>query len=659
MRAAHLRRAKCRLTYAAFAVKLISIEDTRSLIRQCIRSFLVEALSEHRAALEYDQATSRPPPTGELRLMHDEELIRGSGEYLDLHRPDIEASRPLSTSFPGHRPALSLPLRHGDPHNQPGALRGLDSAKIFRPLEEYIIACFSSVHSLARSFMSPGTSNVLPRPGVEDGSKRRADEPRTLPDYIPSLPGLDAKLLLVGDFAENGSWWTGGQESPSPVQGRTHTCEDIQTHKASRTPNIEWPALEAWYWTIISAGERWEEIYEALLAADNSLSLPRQVLENVETQILLAQEHCQRVLLKATETLLKRPGRPITDAKDLRCLVMLLENPLLHASSSRQPFAGSMVHISPGFGRGGSQPTRGTGPASGQHSGIIKRILGLISNSPPKLHDQLVVWLSRLSPSHFVRTKDLISGFLAYRLTRQGQKKPPAKTIDITSGLIPNMAPGHSAATLHATLGRAHGAPRQPEERSKKTVYSDDWQIKAAARVMSLIFAANNMGRSRKLLSDADSRDRIHSRNQTLPTSDFYTALLDSSDLIADFEAWERKRAKFSFCQYPFMLSIWAKIQILEYDTRRQMQSKARDAFFDSILTHRNIDQYLTLSVRRDCLVEDSLAAVSAVLGGGNEDIKKGLRIAFRGEEGIDAGGLRKEWFLLLVRELFDAEHGK
>lgn len=40
-------------------------------------------------------------------------------------------------------------------------------------------------------------------------------------------------------------------------------------------------------------------------------------------------------------------------------------------------------------------------------------------------------------------------------------------------------------------------------------------------------------------------------------------------------------------------------------------------------------------------------------------DLKKSLRIEFVGEDGVDAGGLRKEWFLLLVRQLFDPQYGK
>ncbi|RAL58815.1 hypothetical protein DID88_009125 [Monilinia fructigena] len=96
----------------------------------------------------------------------------------------------------------------------------------------------------------------------------------------------------------------------------------------------------------------------------------------------------------------------------------------------------------------------------------------------------------------------------------------------------------------------------------------------------------------------------------------------------------------------------------MEHDARRQMEVKAREAFFNSIMTRKNVNQYLLLKVRRECLVEDSLKGVSEVVGTGGEEIKKGLRIEFKGEEGIDAGGLRKEWFLLLVRDVFNPDHG-
>jgi E3 ubiquitin-protein ligase HECTD2 len=141
--------------------------------------------------------------------------------------------------------------------------------------------------------------------------------------------------------------------------------------------------------------------------------------------------------------------------------------------------------------------------------------------------------------------------------------------------------------------------------------------------------------------------------------SDFYSSVVDSIDLVEDFTGWERRAQRFSFCQYPFLMSIWAKTQILEYDTRRQMEGYAREAFFNEIMNGRQANRFLALSVRRDCLVEDSLKAVGESLGSATDDAKKPLRVQFKGEEGIDGGGLRKEWFLLLVREVFSPDMGK
>ena len=39
-------------------------------------------------------------------------------------------------------------------------------------------------------------------------------------------------------------------------------------------------------------------------------------------------------------------------------------------------------------------------------------------------------------------------------------------------------------------------------------------------------------------------------------------------------------------------------------------------------------------------------------------DLRKQLRVEFHGEEGIDEGGLQKEFFQLIVEKLFDPMHG-
>jgi E3 ubiquitin-protein ligase HECTD2 len=446
--------------------------------------------------------------------------------------------------------------------------------------------------------------------------------------------------------------------------------------------------MNEWYKVVIDAGQLWQRRLEDL--AESEFQMPSdEELEEIEEHILEAQSHAQRVLLKATESLLKRPGRLLSEPNELRFILIILANPLLYPmhstlkakewsrsrSRSRDRFAPSDMG-SPEAAKLGTPPTsKGTSNAgkgsSGQHSGIIKRILGLLSNVSNECHHHLVSWFARYSDAQFQRSIDLIGSFVTYRLTRQHGKKRDVDQ-DPTAGLVPSMSgPGrNSSAALHAALGVSSQSSKKNDGKPKSVIYNDDWQIKAAARVMALFFSANNSGVTRHgeirplaVLEGGHSaglaaRERAHNHGQIVPTSDFYNTLLDYSDLIADFEAWESKRGKFSFCQYPFFLSIWAKIQIMEHDARRQMEVKAREAFFDSIMTRKSVNQYLVLKIRRDCLVEDSLKGVSEVVGTGGEEIKKSLRIEFKGEEGIDAGGLRKEWFLLLVRDVFNPEHG-
>ena len=587
----------------------------------------------------------------------------GSADPNNPMRRNSPMSRSFSTSYPERRRVLHDMASHKVSYQNFSA-PGPDarSKRIFGPLENYVVSSLASFQSLNSSFVVDRAS-FNGQLGAEP-VRQRPWEPRKDPvcDGQP-VADLDPKLLLLGDIAENGSWWTGGQEDLIPARVASHESDNRRSLTSQRSPRIDWGELGTWYSTVINCGQTWLSVYHELVKNNSSLAATDARLKELEAQLLLAQDHAQRLLLKATETILKRPSRPIIRPSELRFLLIILANPLL--TPSYRPFAGVFKHPD-GLLSGARE--RASHTFSGRHSGIIKRILGLISNTPNECQSHLVSWFARYPQAQFIRTKDLVGSFLAYRLMRQSEKKQEVR-VDITGGLIPNMSAATSAASLRAALSHPSGSSSKQGERQKKTLYHDDWQIRAAAQVMALIFAANNSVHSRPRLPETLSTSRsdnaglatrngVQARGQILPTSDFYTTFLDDADLLADFEAWELRRGKFSFCQYPFLLSIWAKIQILEYDARRQMQTKARDAFFDSITSNRAIEQHLVLNVRRDCLVEDSLKAVSEVIGSASEDIKKGLRITFRGEEGVDAGGLRKEWFLLLVREVFNPDHG-
>ncbi|KAF8967142.1 hypothetical protein BDZ97DRAFT_1805418 [Flammula alnicola] len=61
------------------------------------------------------------------------------------------------------------------------------------------------------------------------------------------------------------------------------------------------------------------------------------------------------------------------------------------------------------------------------------------------------------------------------------------------------------------------------------------------------------------------------------------------------------------------------------------------------------------IKVRRTRVLEDSYGAVMALTG---EDLKRRLMVNFEGEDGLDYGGVSREWFFLLSHEIFNPSYG-
>ncbi|KAF9330992.1 putative E3 ubiquitin-protein ligase [Podila minutissima] len=226
---------------------------------------------------------------------------------------------------------------------------------------------------------------------------------------------------------------------------------------------------------------------------------------------------------------------------------------------------------------------------------------------------------------------------------------------------------------------------QKSNDRNQHIIYQSDARIQAAARVMHLFFKANqphememlDLGKTRLgegYVVNTSKNSAV--KSQKIPIDEYYNMIVDLIDLPVDFCAWESRSAMFTFCQYPFLISMGAKMQIMAWDAKRQMEIKMQktiealvmqkrqkalesmngDASGITLLTQAELQQapLLILKVRRNNLIEESLTQLSR-----NEmDLKKSLRIEFIGEDGVDAGGLRKEWFLLLVRQLFDPQFG-
>ncbi|XP_064101455.1 probable E3 ubiquitin-protein ligase HECTD2 [Macrobrachium nipponense] len=180
-----------------------------------------------------------------------------------------------------------------------------------------------------------------------------------------------------------------------------------------------------------------------------------------------------------------------------------------------------------------------------------------------------------------------------------------------------------------------------PPDRSLPPLSKSKWWIPTATKVLAIMYASNSSAQP-----------------SLLHYTEFYNHALDHLDLMSEYRTWQvpDKPDSFSFCQYPFILSIVAKRHILTKDAEQQMILTARRSLVAKVARHQppQIDIFfLNINVRRNVLVEDSLKEIAAK----KRDLKKKLKVTFEGEPGLDMGGLTKEWFLLLIKQIFKPEN--
>lgn len=121
----------------------------------------------------------------------------------------------------------------------------------------------------------------------------------------------------------------------------------------------------------------------------------------------------------------------------------------------------------------------------------------------------------------------------------------------------------------------------------------------------------------------------------------------------------ERMLSEMSFCDFPFVLDAASKSKVLQIDSDLEQRAHAQDAVLSrsSLLAESAPSPYLVLKVRRENIVEDAMQQL-VHLSSSAETLKKPLKVKFVGEEGIDEGGVQKEFFQILIRQLLDPAYG-
>jgi hypothetical protein len=134
-----------------------------------------------------------------------------------------------------------------------------------------------------------------------------------------------------------------------------------------------------------------------------------------------------------------------------------------------------------------------------------------------------------------------------------------------------------------------------------------------------------------------------------LPASYFNVVALDTY-----IEAKKNdEQVMLSCCRFSSLLPLTRKLELLSSDFARRQRDNEREQMYVDIYGGGNyqrgsndeIKRSKTLVVDRTNIMEDSRALLGASL-------TSGINVKFTGEEGVDAGGLLKEWMLILTKEL-------
>ncbi|CAG9559714.1 unnamed protein product [Danaus chrysippus] len=189
--------------------------------------------------------------------------------------------------------------------------------------------------------------------------------------------------------------------------------------------------------------------------------------------------------------------------------------------------------------------------------------------------------------------------------------------------------------------------------------------MQPVVRTMKKIYFTKSMVQILNTLTSLNKINFTNPKNPKIPAECFYIEnLCNYVDIATDYINWlsDQDSSQPHLCNYAFLFDVQCKSLLLKIDQQVQMQIAVNQVttqiftrlFMDPTYEYQR-DQFLILTVSRNHLVRDTMLQIS------NHDtsqLKKPLRVEFVGEEAEDAGGVKKEFFMLLLKEIFDPVYG-
>lgn len=205
----------------------------------------------------------------------------------------------------------------------------------------------------------------------------------------------------------------------------------------------------------------------------------------------------------------------------------------------------------------------------------------------------------------------------------------------------------------------------------ERYIINHDRNMRSAVILMDILYRAND---SRA----AKSKDSLSTELfQNDGVNEYFCEVLPQGReyrrLQPDYELWKPKRLSelnfevntspqgaFTFCDYSFTLSAPTKVKMLSFENKLvstgQQRAHERQRIFALLMGSPDIR--FTVNIHRDNIVRDALREISRHVNRDPEVVVQPLLVNFIGEEGLDYGGVKKEFFQLMIKELFDPKYG-
>ncbi|EYC41466.1 hypothetical protein Y032_0568g55 [Ancylostoma ceylanicum] len=171
-----------------------------------------------------------------------------------------------------------------------------------------------------------------------------------------------------------------------------------------------------------------------------------------------------------------------------------------------------------------------------------------------------------------------------------------------------------------------------------------------------------NPSECRAFLDILASLCAINKVTNKIPLENFYVhELADNYNLKMDYVNWARAqegREASATCwsNYPFLMNAAAKGELLYVEAVMSMQTSMNGARLTLFGFDLFVEQpFFELTVRRQHIVQDT---INGLLSIDRRYLQRPLRVQFMSEEAEDAGGVKKEFFMILFQKLLQSDYG-